>query len=223
MDWLAGRSLRDELERRAAASAALRLWRYVALRRAASSALRDVAAAQGAMIFSPDCGFSADPHPGNVMLLEDGRIALIDYGCYLRFSADERRTLADLYVALERRDEPEIVATLTDMGFVSRHMNETLMLAFATQCFDVDVVDASPYAFLVELEQYDTVVQIPKSYMLVTRVSLLLRGLGARVGCGKLSMAKLWKGEAREAQRSLPTRSMVARRANTVANTAGLV
>ena len=76
---------------------------------------------------------------------------------------------------------------------------------------------------LVELEQYDTVVQIPKSYMLVTRVSLLLRGLGARVGCGKLSMAKLWKREARKAQRSLPTRSMVARRANTVANTAGLV
>ena len=228
MDWLAGRSLRDELERRAAAAertrfAPLRLWRYLSLRNAASSALRDVAAAQGAMIFSPDCGFSADPHPGNVMLLEDGRIALIDYGCYLRFSADERRTLADLYVALERRDEPEIVATLTDMGFVSRHMNETLMLAFATQCFDVDVVDASPYAFLVELEQYDTVVQIPKSYMLVTRVSLLLRGLGARVGCGKLSMAKLWKREARKAQRSLPTRSMVARRANTVANTAGLV
>ena len=29
--------------------------------------------------------------------------------------------------------------------------------------------------------------------------------------------------EARKAQRSLPTRSMVARRANTVANTAGLV
>ena len=81
-------------------------------------------------------------------------------------------------------------------------------VAFATQCFDRDLSDGvSPYAALLDMEKDDAVIVIPRQYMLVTRVSLLLRGLGARVGCGRLSMAKLWRRQARHCQRSLPPRA----------------
>ena len=212
MDWLEGKSLRDDLEGRLADAEAtrfgpLRLWKLLRLRSAAAAALDAVSRAQGAMIFGASAGFSADPHPGNIMVLGDGRLALIDYGCFQSFNETERRTLADLYVALDRGDGPTVVETIKHMGFVSKHMNETLIKTFATQCFDTDVTDESPYMFLASMEKYDTVISIPKKYMLVTRVSLLLRGLGAKVGCGRLSMARLWRHEARAARRSLPPRT----------------
>ena len=79
MDWLQGRSLRADLELRyagaLAGSALLRPWRLLRLRGRARRALRLVARAQGAMIFGRDSpGFTADPHPGNVLILEDGRV-----------------------------------------------------------------------------------------------------------------------------------------------------
>ena len=47
--------------------------------------------------------------------------------------------------------------------------------------------------------------KIPRKYMLTCRVSLLLRGLGARVGVPGLSMAYLWRREvARATRHSLP-------------------
>ena len=58
------------------------------------------------------------------------------------------------------------------------------------------------YATLFELEKGDRVKSIPRRYMLVCRVSLLLRGLGAKIGLGKLSMAALWRREARAARNS---------------------
>jgi len=37
--------------------------------------------------------YHADPHRGNVLLLEDGRLALVDFGLLGRLDEDTRRTL----------------------------------------------------------------------------------------------------------------------------------
>ena len=44
--------------------------------------------------------YNADPHPGNVVVLEDGRLGLIDYGMVGRLSKAERATLAKVVLAL---------------------------------------------------------------------------------------------------------------------------
>ena len=44
--------------------------------------------------------FNADPHPGNLLLLEDGRIGLIDFGQTKRIDRETRLGLARLIVAL---------------------------------------------------------------------------------------------------------------------------
>ena len=75
---------------------------------------------------------------------------------------------------------------------------------FPRRCFDRDIVDdGSPYAYLVGLEKTDRVRRIPRKFMLTCRVALLLRGLGARIGCGRLSMARLWRHEVRRARRNI--------------------
>lgn len=48
--------------------------------------------------------FHADPHPGNVLLLDDGRIGLLDFGSVGRLSPTVRSALRALFVAFERED-----------------------------------------------------------------------------------------------------------------------
>ncbi|MFI8389867.1 ABC1 kinase family protein [Streptomyces sp. NPDC085540] len=57
-----------------------------------------------------DGTFHADPHPGNILLLDDGRIGLIDFGSVGRIGAQLRSSLKAFIVALQSADS----AALTD-------------------------------------------------------------------------------------------------------------
>jgi ubiquinone biosynthesis protein len=48
--------------------------------------------------------FHADPHPGNVMVLRDGRVGLIDFGAASRLDAMQQSSLREMMVAINRRD-----------------------------------------------------------------------------------------------------------------------
>ncbi|MET0324140.1 MAG: AarF/UbiB family protein [Ilumatobacteraceae bacterium] len=48
--------------------------------------------------------FHADPHPGNVFVLDDGTIGLIDFGAVGRLDPIQQSAMVDIFVALARRD-----------------------------------------------------------------------------------------------------------------------
>ncbi|WP_245967036.1 ABC1 kinase family protein [Sphaerisporangium album] len=48
--------------------------------------------------------FHADPHPGNIMLLADGRLGLLDFGSVGRLDASLRASLQRLLLAMDRGD-----------------------------------------------------------------------------------------------------------------------
>ncbi|MGC9498914.1 AarF/UbiB family protein [Streptomyces sp. WG7] len=48
--------------------------------------------------------FHADPHPGNMLLLEDGRIGLIDFGSVGRIDPSAQSAIRELLVAVDRGD-----------------------------------------------------------------------------------------------------------------------
>lgn len=50
--------------------------------------------------------FHADPHPGNVLLLKDGRVGLLDFGSVGRLDLRVRSALGQLLFALDRADSP---------------------------------------------------------------------------------------------------------------------
>ena len=59
--------------------------------------------------------FHADPHPGNVLLLTDGRLALIDVGSVGRLDAQQRSALQDLLLALGRGDPAALRDALLEL------------------------------------------------------------------------------------------------------------
>jgi ubiquinone biosynthesis protein len=59
--------------------------------------------------------FHADPHPGNVLLLSSGRLALLDFGSVGRLDAQQRAALQDLVLALGHSDPAALRDALLEL------------------------------------------------------------------------------------------------------------
>lgn len=62
--------------------------------------------------------FNCDPHPGNYLFREDGRIVFLDYGCSRRFPEERRQLWIKMVDAVRRDDEALIHDTGTAVGFL---------------------------------------------------------------------------------------------------------
>jgi ubiquinone biosynthesis protein len=60
--------------------------------------------------------FHADPHPGNILLLRDGSLALIDFGSVGRLDPLEQAALQRMFIALDRRDAALLSDALLDIA-----------------------------------------------------------------------------------------------------------
>lgn len=63
--------------------------------------------------------YNCDPHPGNYLVLPDGRIAILDYGCTRVFQAGFVRLLAALTDAVHRDERAYLHRVFLDLGMVT--------------------------------------------------------------------------------------------------------
>lgn len=66
--------------------------------------------------------FHADPHPGNLFIMDDGRIGLIDFGLCARLTPTQQDRLASLVVAVMAGDIDGIARSLLRMGRPQGHV-----------------------------------------------------------------------------------------------------
>ena len=59
--------------------------------------------------------FYADPHPGNLLIYEDGTLAVIDFGKVGRLTPETRRRVADMFVAIVRSDGQRLTDRLIEV------------------------------------------------------------------------------------------------------------
>ena len=71
--------------------------------------------------------FHADPHPGNVLLLSDDRLALLDFGSVGRLDARQRLALQDLLLALGRGDPAAFRDALLELVTRADEIDELLL------------------------------------------------------------------------------------------------
>lgn len=67
--------------------------------------------------------FHADPHPGNILILPEGKIGLIDFGIIGTLNPVMRYQLTDLIAALVHGKDEQVLEMLTQMGIVPEHLN----------------------------------------------------------------------------------------------------
>ena len=154
---------------------------------------------QSASIFY-DGFFNGDAHPGNILLLRDGRIGLIDYGQVKKMSIDERIKYAKLIVAHSRKDIEEVARiTFDELGTVTKYKRPDI--AYLHSCFwndrmTKDVMgDKNIAEFIDYIEAQDPVVILPDTYLFAARSSVMLRGMGKAFGL-ELVISPLWKQDA---------------------------
>jgi aarF domain-containing kinase len=144
--------------------------------------------------------FNADPHPGNVLLLPDGRLGLVDYGQVKRMTERDRIIYAKLVIAMSRDDRKEIVRLLSDeIGFKTRDMNEDVIYRTTVFWNDRDTDDVtmglSVHHFSEWLDETDPVVHVNDEFIMCGRVSFLLRGVANAFGL-QVRVSDVWKDSA---------------------------
>jgi len=68
--------------------------------------------------------FHGDPHPGNVLVLADGRVALVDFGIVGRFEPEYRQLTAQLMLALTEKDVRRVMDITMKVSKVTRPFEE---------------------------------------------------------------------------------------------------
>ena len=64
----------------------------------------------------------ADPHPGNVLLTPDGRLALIDLGMVATVPPRVQDSIVKLLLAISDADGEEAATVLAAMGIATRRL-----------------------------------------------------------------------------------------------------
>ncbi|NEQ31828.1 MAG: AarF/ABC1/UbiB kinase family protein, partial [Leptolyngbya sp. SIO4C5] len=69
--------------------------------------------------------FHADPHPGNLFALRDGRMAYIDFGMMDQLNQNTKETLVDSVVHLINQDYQNLAADFIKLGFLTPDVDIT--------------------------------------------------------------------------------------------------
>lgn len=164
-----------------------------------SRTLELLAKVQASNIFY-DGIFNGDQHPGNILLLNDGRLGLIDYGQMKTMTVPERIIYAKMIIALSRDDRKEVVRLYFDeMGTLTKRRDPHAAYLLATFWSDRNTPDIlgghNIATFIDHCESLDPMVKMADRYLMACRASVLLRGMGNAFGL-QLRTSLLWKDDA---------------------------
>ncbi len=130
--------------------------------------------------------FHADPHPGNILLLETNQFALLDFGMVGRISEKLREEIESMLVAIVNRDVALLVAIVRRIGKCPVHLNETALSSDVAEFLgQYAVQSASNFNMAGALNDFMSIV---RSYniTLPSEVSLLIKVLVTLEGTGQL-------------------------------------
>ena len=150
-------------------------------------------------IFVDGC-FNGDPHPGNVMLLPDGRLGLIDYGQVKKIDHATRMSYAKLIVALDEENQEEVCRIMWgELGCRAKYMKPEVCYRIAAFWSDRDTRDITGGRNIAEFmewaEEQDPVEIVNQDIVMACRVNVMMRGM-ANAFQLRLRMAPVWRPHA---------------------------
>lgn len=144
--------------------------------------------------------FNGDPHPGNILLLKDGRVGLIDFGQVKSMTEYDRYLYAKMLLAHYKYDKDEVADIYFNKTRTkTKYSKRDIAYLYSSFYFDRDTDDVtngmSIPTFIDWLQDQDPILSIDEEFITIGRVNLMIRGLGKAFGM-KLRMSELWKESA---------------------------
>lgn len=148
------------------------------------------------MVFE-DGLYHADPHPGNIMVQQDGTIVFIDFGAVASLQPAMRTGILALIDGAVKNDDDKIINSLRSMGFIANGkdaekaaekivealrqflQNEIQIDGLNFKDIKVNPFETSLFGLIKELgvSGIANTVQVPKEYVLLNRMVTLLLGI----------------------------------------------
>jgi predicted unusual protein kinase regulating ubiquinone biosynthesis (AarF/ABC1/UbiB family) len=131
--------------------------------------------------------FHADPHPGNLLALGDGRLAYLDFGMMSEVSRESRTGLIQAVVHLVNRNCAKLSKDFVSLGFLAEDVNlEPIVPAFETvfgQALEQGVSRMDFKAVTDDLSgvMYRFPFRVPPYYALIIRSLVTLEGIALSV------------------------------------------
>lgn len=128
--------------------------------------------------------FHGDPHPGNVFILPDNRICLLDYGIVGRIDESLTSFLSDIILAIVNRDMDQVVSLLLFAGDISDSLDirslKRDLAYFIDGYYEVPLEDIEVGRMLLEFIEIITLynIRIQPDLMLLAKSLVIVEGMG---------------------------------------------
>ena len=131
--------------------------------------------------------FHADPHPGNLLVMGDGKLAYLDFGMMSQVSAEQRFGLIEAIVHLVNRDFVALSKDYVRLGFLTEDIDFEGIVPALSEVFNppegqsLTQMDFKDMTDQLSQIMYDYPFQVPAYYALIIRSLVTLEGIALSV------------------------------------------
>jgi predicted unusual protein kinase regulating ubiquinone biosynthesis (AarF/ABC1/UbiB family) len=128
--------------------------------------------------------FHADPHPGNLLIREDGKLVLLDFGMVKRISNPTRIAIIEMVKSAHEQDFELYISSCKRLGVIAYEAPQDQMTELAQKMFEIfndDSLDATSMqelAFGVMASMRHFPFKLPQEAIYIMRASAIIEGLG---------------------------------------------
>ena len=127
--------------------------------------------------------FHADPHPGNLFALPDGRMAFIDFGMMDQLQQNTKETLVDSVVHLINQDYDQLALDFVKLGFLSPETNiQPIIPALEMVLGDIIGTSVKDFNFKTITDSFSELMyeypfRVPSQFALIIRSLVTQEGI----------------------------------------------
>jgi ubiquinone biosynthesis protein len=126
--------------------------------------------------------YHGDPHPGNLIVLPDGSIGLLDFGMVARLDESLREDIEDMLIAIVSQDAQRLTSLVTRLGAVPPGFDEAALSVdlsefvshYANQPIDTFDLGGALTEMIEIVQRYH--IALPSSLAMLIKVLVMLEG-----------------------------------------------
>ena len=128
--------------------------------------------------------FHADPHTGNLLVMDDGRLAFFDFGMVGRITPELQAKMIDAFFHVVGKDPSGIAQDLIDLDFLKPGTNPNIVRPVVEKMFEFHLnlklkdVNFKELTYDLADVMYDYPFRLPSNFTYIMRALMTLEGIG---------------------------------------------